>query len=458
MPNFEQKGQKPTEAQQPNSEQQVPDERYSRLVDVNQMQEVASHFIDYSSWKTQNATGLEKKGAERKFDEFSAVHDSLKPYLAKNMSGQKLLDNINNRLDSLNQRLGQAQDKEDYDRLFKQVKGLETAIRFVDNEVRHPTTPEELERMNQNLVTEKAKVSKPEAKPSVFSETVALPPRVEQPANVAQDPQRADIISPILSTQPESILQAPVIENDGGFFVKSSRDGVAEISRQIVDDETAKKFIPDLRIALKKLNYHEKQAGLELTKSEFISEKRKESWEMSPLEFIDSAEQGVVPARSASGEPVVNELNDIYDVAADQKPLSVVNIEWQKRPEISEMIDDGRITVYEVDTSPPKRNFFQRQIKSLLILPGNLSDEDKNDTIARFKSLYSDKVDRFSPFGYFLMGKMLGYDTEDINGYILEQFRANKFPRKAYPNIESVIANIKENSPKLSEFLPKYKE
>lgn len=214
MSNFEQENRKPTEAQQPNPEQQVPDERYSRPVDINQMQEVSGHYMDYSSWKTQNATGLEKKGAEQRFDEFSAVYDSLTPYLARNMSGQKLLDNINNRLDSLNQRLDHAQDK-DYDRLYKQIKGMEAAIGFIDSQIRTPTTPEELERMNQNLIQEQTKVLAP---------MVGKNPSTEVPViSIASQPE----------TQP-TIITPPIIENQTGNTEQEQKE------RRLIDQVLAK--------------------------------------------------------------------------------------------------------------------------------------------------------------------------------------------------------------------------
>jgi len=218
-----------------------------------------------------------------------------------------------------------------------------------------------------------------------------------------------------------------------------------ELHRQMVDDETREKISPLLREA-----WANHRLALEQAKE---IRRKKETWQMSATEFVESASEGAVPHRNSDGK-ARGERGDIIDVLEGNKPLSLVDIRGPESVLINDLVHDGGIITREIPTDLSLIGKIQKQ-KTLLVLPSGLDQSAVEEIVSKIKSLYDPKkVDRSTPFAPYLMGRVLGYNNEDINAYILRQFNNGTYDKGKFPTIESVLQNIAENAERLPEFLP----
>jgi len=202
MPNFEQKVPKTTEVVQP--QQQETDLRYDLPIDAYYLSDIAEHYQNYFDWKEKTTGDIYAADKSWQMSEIYSILQSYANHAPQESTGADMIKSLNNLLESKKQGI-QTANKERKKKLQEEVDNIRATITFVSAKIVQPITPDQLEKMNQSLAQEQAKV---------------LAPMVGENQNI-EAPEFSDASQP--ETSP-TIIAPPVSENQGGNTEQEQRE------------------------------------------------------------------------------------------------------------------------------------------------------------------------------------------------------------------------------------------
>lgn len=212
MPNFEQEKPQSPEAVQP--QQQETDPRYNQPVDAYHLSDIAEHYQDFFGWKEKTTGDIYAADKSRQMSEIYSILQSYANHAPQESTGADMIKSLNNLLESKKQSI-QTADEKRKPRLQKEVDDIRATITFSSARIIQPITPDQLAKMNQNLIQEQAKVLAPMVKKN---------PSTEAPVILtASQPE----------TQP-TIIAPPVTENQTGNTEQEQKE------RRLIDQVLAK--------------------------------------------------------------------------------------------------------------------------------------------------------------------------------------------------------------------------